>query len=443
MATVTVLGGGISGLAVSYFVGHGKCRIYEADSHYGGHVYSEEQGGCIWDDGPHVSYTKNEYIQELFSELIGGEFEEVQAEVVNYYRGHWIDHPAQSNLYQIPEPLRTQCLESFLESRVERTAEQKPPSNYEEWIYQAFGRVFADTFPAVYTRKYWTREPADLGTDWIGERVYYPKVEDVTAGAKAALGRSTYWVNRWRYPSKGGFFSYTHKMADSARIEYGKKLIAINFQQRSLGFEDGTRANYETLVSTLPLPLLIQCAEDAPADVREAAAMLKATRLLLVRVVANHPSVRKEPWLYVYDEDKIATRISIQENFSSHNAPAGKTALSVEVCGSDFKPLPTDRTALVEQAKAELIEMGLLEKPEAVDSVSIRYCPWGQVIYDHQRRSALDRINKFLEGHGVIRAGRYAQWGYMMTHDCVLRGKKIAAHLANRKEELPEFDIND
>jgi hypothetical protein len=31
----------------------------------------------------------------------------VQAEVVNYYQGHWIDHPAQSNLHQIPEPMRT------------------------------------------------------------------------------------------------------------------------------------------------------------------------------------------------------------------------------------------------------------------------------------------------------------------------------------------------
>jgi hypothetical protein len=31
--------------------------------------------------------------------------------------------------------------------------------------------------------------------------------------------------------------------------------------------------------------------------------MLKATRLLLV--AANHPSVRKELWLYVYDDDKI------------------------------------------------------------------------------------------------------------------------------------------
>ena len=271
------------------------------------------------------------------------EFEEVQAEVVNYYKGHWIDHPAQSNLYQIPEPLRTQCLNSFLESRVGNPAEQPAPANYEEWIHRAFGRVFADTFPAVYTRKYWTREPADLGTDWIGKRVYYPKVEDVTAGAKGPLGRSTYWVNRWRYPSKGGFFTYTHKLAEGARIEYGKKLVFVNFQKRLLGFEDGTQANFETLVSTLPLPALIECAEDAPIDVREAASMLQATRLLLVRVAANHPSVRKEPWLYVYDEDKISTRVSIQENFSPHNAPAGKTALSVEVCGSDFNPLPTDR----------------------------------------------------------------------------------------------------
>jgi protoporphyrinogen oxidase len=443
METVTVLGGGISGLAISYYLGRDKCLIYEADSRYGGHVYSEEQDGCVWDDGPHVSYTKNEYIQQLFSDLVGGEFEEVQAEVVNYYKGHWIDHPAQSSLYQIPEPLRTQCLNSFLESRVDNTANLGVPANYQEWIHRAFGRVFADTFPAAYTRKYWTREPVDLGTDWIGKRVFYPKVEDVTAGAKGPLGRSTYWVNRWRYPSKGGFYSYTHKLAEGARIEFGKKLVSANFRERLLGFEDGTKASYETLVSTLPLPVLIQCAQDAPIDVREAASMLQATRLLLVRVAAKHASVRKEPWLYVYDEDKISTRVSIQENFSPHNSPNGMTALSVEVCGSDLKPLPTDRRAVVEQVTRELVEMGLVEGPEAVHAVSVRYCPWGQVIYDHNRRSALDRVNRFLDSIGVIRAGRYSQWGYMMTHDCVLRGKKVAEHVANRREELAEFEIDD
>jgi hypothetical protein len=65
------------------------------------------------------------------------------------------------------------------------------------------------------------------------------------------------------------------------------------------------------------------------------------------------------------------------------------------------------------------------------------------VIYDHSRRPALDCINKFLDSRGVIRAGRYAQWGYMMTHDCVLRGKKVAEHLTTKKEELAEFEIDD
>ena len=165
--------------------------------------------------------------------------------------------------------------------------------------------------------------------------------------------------------------------------------------------------------------------------------------MLLVRVAANHPSVRKEPWLYVYDADKISTRVSIQENFSPHNAPAGKTALSVEVCGSDFKPLPTNRDAVAEQVQDELIEMGLLEGRDAVHAISVRYCPWGQVIYDHNRRPALECVNKFLDSVGVIRAGRYSQWGYMMTHDCVLRGKKVAEHLTDRKEALAEFEIDD
>src|SRR5262245_11284140 len=98
MDTVTILGAGIAGLSAGYYLGPRRSVIFEAGNHYGGHVFSEEVGGCVWDDGPHVCYTKNEFIKQLFSELVDGEFEEVQANIVNYFKGHWIDHPAQSNL---------------------------------------------------------------------------------------------------------------------------------------------------------------------------------------------------------------------------------------------------------------------------------------------------------------------------------------------------------
>jgi len=86
--------------------------------------------------------------------------------------------------------------------------------------------------------------------------------------------------------------------------------------------------------------------------------------------------------------------------------------------------------------------MGLIENDAAVISRSVKYCPWGQIVYDHNRRPALEVINSFLDRMGVVRAGRYSQWGYMMTHDCWLRGRKVAEHLRNRAE-LKEFDIDD
>ncbi len=424
MKSVTILGAGLSGLCTSFHVGHEGCEIYEAKPYFGGHIYSDVREGFTWDDGPHVSYTDNEYVKSLFAKSVKDQYVEYETYVSNYYRGHWIQHPAQSCLYQVPEPLRSQCLKSFLESRAQ-LATQPKPLNYQDWLYQAFGQVFAETFPAAYTRKYWTTDPINLGVDWIGKRVFYPSIEDVSEGAKGPLNRQTYWVNKWRYPSNGGFLSYGNMFADGARLHSNKTLVGVSLSKRQLLFSDKSSVSYERLVSTIPLPTLIKCVEDAPRDVKDAAAILRCTNFYLVEVAANHPAKRKEQWMYVYDEDKLSTRISIMEHFSPNNAPASKTGISVEVYGSDYRPLPTDRDEVSRRVQLELIEMGLLESLDAVISVQVRFVPWGNVIYDHNRRTALDRINQFLDSHGVFSVGRFAEWGYLMTHDCVLQSKRV------------------
>ncbi len=428
MGDITVLGAGLSGLATSFHVGHARCIIYESKSYYGGHIYSTLRDGFTWDDGPHVSFNPGEYVQQVFAESVDGQFVEEKTCVSNYYRGYWIEHPAQSNLYQVPEPLRTECLHSFLTTR-KGNPDPPQPVNYQEWLYQAFGPVFAETFPAAYTRKYWTTEPANLGVDWIGRRVFYPDIEDVVNGAQGPLDRPTYWVHKWRYPAQGGFLSYCNKFVQGARVHYGKSLGKINFNKRTIYFEDRSTTPYEKLVSTIPLPVLIERSEDAPPDVREAAALLRCTTFLSVEIAVNHRSKRKEQWFYIYDEDKLSTRISITENFSPNNAPPDCTGLAVEVYGSPYKPLPTDRQQVGQKVHQELIEMGLIENERAVISMNVRHSPWGQVIYDHHRKPALELINAFLNKFGVICVGRYGQWGYLMTHDCVLNGREAAERI--------------
>ena len=56
---------------------------------------SHTRDGFTWDDGPHVSFTNSEHVQELFAEAVGGKYEESEPIVANYYQGHWIDHPSQ------------------------------------------------------------------------------------------------------------------------------------------------------------------------------------------------------------------------------------------------------------------------------------------------------------------------------------------------------------
>ena len=150
---------------------------FSRKSYAGGHIYSHRKDGCIWDEGPHVSFTKHEYVRKLFEQSVQTNILEFESIVSNYYKKHWIPHPAQSNLYAIPEPLRSNCLSDFLKTRNEQN-QTIDPTNYGEWLRHAFGDTFSENFPKAYTKKYWTCDPSSLSTDWVGSRVFYPRYPD-------------------------------------------------------------------------------------------------------------------------------------------------------------------------------------------------------------------------------------------------------------------------
>jgi protoporphyrinogen oxidase len=431
---VVVLGAGISGLAVSYHLRHKNTLILEQRPYYGGHVHSEVVDGFVWDDGPHISCTSNTYAKDFLADMVDGAYEVVASRASNYFRGHWIDHPAQVNLYQVPEPLRSACLESFLSSRnVAGT-----PRNYGEWIHMAFGEVFAETFPAAYTRKYWTVAPADLATEWVGNRVMKPSVDDVVAGAKTSIGFQTihYALGREsRYPTLGGFMAYTHKMARGASIGLNCALEQVTFGSRELRFSDGSHVSYGRLVSTIPLKSLIRLSTDAPAAVRDAAEKLTCTNFLRVDVAVNHAARRSETWMYVYDEDKLSVRVSHMEHFSPNNAPPGCSAIQVEVYGSEYRPVPTDFESVKSTVVSELVEMGLVDHADAVRYVNLKFVPQANPIFDHNRAPAMQIITDFLDRQGVLLVGRFGEHKYLMTDACIISARKAAAAIVGSDVE--------
>ncbi len=425
---VAIIGAGVSGLAVSHHLNNEDTVLFDSADHYAGHCHSELVDGFTWDDGPHISFSVNNYVQDFLVDQVKGEYESVETVSSNYYKGHWIGHPSQVNLYQVPEPLRTQCLESFLATR----DDQRAPKNYQDWLDVAFGPVFASTFPAAYTRKYWTVEPSQLSTEWVGNRVMKPSTEQVVAGARGNIGLATsHYVadKNTRYPSNGGFMGYMHRMAEAANVQLNTTVNSINFGNRELVLGDGTTVNYEHLVSTMALKKLILASVDAPDSVREAAKLLTCTNFLRVDVAVNHPAIRPETWVYVYDEDKYSVRISVTEKFGPNNAPKDCTGIQVEVYGSEYRACPTDFEAVKTGVVNELIEMGMIESRDHLRYVHCKFVPQGNPIFDHNRAPAMKEISTFLDKHGVQLVGRYGEHKYLMTDACIISARRVAARI--------------
>lgn len=445
-----IIGAGLSGLSVADHLEKQAIpfKIYESKSHGGGHIHSEVIDGFTWDEGPHVSFTKYQYVKDYFANNCQNEFLEYATKPTNYYQGDWIVHPAQSNMYAIPNPLRDDCIKDVIETR-KRLPDNYKPSNYQEWIDYAFGETFAKIFPKVYTQKYWTTDPQNLTTDWIGKRIYFPDLADMVESADKPLEKHTHYISKVRYPMVGGYYSYIKRVEESLPVNYNKPVKYISFNKKEILFEDGEVITYEKLISTLPLPNLI-FNSDAPVVIKDAAKRLRCSKVLIVNVVVDHPAPIDNHWIYVYDETFYSTRINFTELLSPQNGEAGKSGIQVEVYFSEYREPDKPINEIIEIVLKELVTMNLVQHEDNILSYHSKWLDWANVIFDNNRVEAQEEILHWLESVGlkredddlepmtdwdtketqplgeIILAGRFAQWKYYWTDDCVMRGATIA-----------------
>jgi len=452
---IVILGAGLAGLSAAFHIGHDRCRVLEASDRPYGLTRSDSLAGFIWEQGPHVSFTKHEYVRSLFAASVDNDYLEFNAKVRNYHMGTWIDHPVQVHLHQAPEPLRSKCLTDFTATR-DCSCQ---PGNYGEWLSQSFGSTFADAFPRKYTKKYWTVEPEQLTTDWIGERVYRPNTEEVIRGAQGPLGYPTYYITQVRYPGSGGFQSFAHSLFHGAGIHLNARVCGVDLEERIVRTDNGISIPFERLVNTLPLPEFVRLCRQAPPHVIDAAHALCCTEVLLVNVTAPVRSEIRGHWFYIYDTDKLSTRISRTEAMSPQNAPSQWTGVQVEVYASRYKKWQFSREQIADRVVAELEEMGVVPQGKGSwtnNGGCLRHIPYANVVFDHKRKESLKVIFSWLAEWGleweeedlrpvtdwtrrfkevlpdkgrIYLAGRFGQWKYFWTDDCVLQGLWLAARM--------------
>src|SRR5262245_26367553 len=115
---IVVLGTGMAGMGAAHLL-HAEGRkpvLYDMNPYSGGHTASfHHDAGFIFDIGPHISFTKDERIQQIFADAVGQEYDTLQIRLNNYWRGHWPLHPVQLHLHGLPEDVIIKVIADFVE----------------------------------------------------------------------------------------------------------------------------------------------------------------------------------------------------------------------------------------------------------------------------------------------------------------------------------------
>jgi protoporphyrinogen oxidase len=420
---VVILGAGLTGMSASHHLGRAGAshRIFERLARAGGHAITIEDEGFRFDRTGHLLHLRDPDLRELALGWIGGDFVEVERRSRIWSHGTYTRYPFQANTFGLPPDVAYECLHGFVKAHF--TKDDREPRNFEEFCLRHFGEGISKHFMIPYNERLWGVSPREITAAWCSRFVPLPKLEDVLAGAVGLNDRELGYNARFVYPRLGiGALADGMTRSLPARLELGRAPLSIDPDLRELHFEDEV-VPYDVLVSTAPLPLLVERLASAPEDVRAAARRLRCTHLHYLDVALDGPCGEPLHWAYVPEEKYPFYRVGCYSNFSAAMAPPGKANLYVELADRG----EPDLASLLPRVAEGLVEMRLIESPRQILFARARRIDHAYVIFDDHYFDSLEVILPFLERCRIVTAGRYGGWNYSSMEDALRFGREAAA----------------
>ena len=427
-----ILGAGLAGLSAAYHLE--ESLIYEQSTHVGGRARSICRDGFTFDQGIHVLHSKNKYVLDLLH-LLNADLEEREREAWIYHYETFTRYPFQANTYGLPIDIVKACLLGFIANDFPRDQ----INTYHDWLYHQYGQGISDLLMTPYSLKFWGVHPRDMTTEWVSVRHPRPTLDEVITGAITDQEKG-FGVNaKFRYPRQGGFGAIPNAFADSIgrdHIQLGMRATRIDVNQKVIEFNDGEHtAQYDTLISTIPLPDLVELLTNAPESLRQAASLLRTNSVLVVNLGIDVPNLTEKHWIYFPEDDYIFFRISFPMNKAMNMVPPGKSSILAEISYGNGQMV--DRKTIEEQVVSDLCRSGVLRDEKDVIFSDLHDIPYAYIIYDQNRKPAVRTIHDYLKKHDLYPCGRYGQWGYLWSDEAILSGRRAALSVRKKMEAEP------
>ena len=191
-----ILGGGLAGLSLAYFLDKNSI-ILEKEKQLGGLCRSFEFNKVFYDIGPHILFSKNEKILNTLTSLL--KTNKIRRSSKIYHKGRLVKYPFENDLASLSEEDKEYCLKEFLHNPYENCQAQ----NMLQFFLKTFGEGITRLYLEPYNQKIWKFDPAFMDTQMV-ERIPKPPKSDVIKSAKGIPTEGYKHQLYFQYPEKGG-----------------------------------------------------------------------------------------------------------------------------------------------------------------------------------------------------------------------------------------------
>lgn len=455
-----VVGGGPAGLTAAYEYSKlgGRSIVLEADEVVGGISRTAEYKGYRFDVGGHRFFTKVDYVQELWEEILGEQFLKRPRLSRIHYGGKLFDYPLKplNALTGLGVVESTRVGLSYAWVLLRKKGEEK---TFEQWVTNRFGRRLYEIFFKTYTEKVWGMSCSEISAEWASQRI---KNLDLMAAVKAALfGGSkqdgeviTTLIDEFHYPrfGPGQMWRSCKQLLEDAgnEVRMRSRVTRIRHDQghvRSVVVEADGGAHEVTgdqFISSMPIRTLIRSMDPPPPrEVQEAAESLRYRDFLTVALMVDREELFPDNWIYIHSSEVQVGRIQNYKNWSPDMVPdSTKTSLGLEYFVQKGDELwSTEDADLVELARKEVDLLGLAPGDAVIDGTVLRM-PKAYPIYDDVYHSALKVIRTWLDGlPNLQQIGRNGQHRYNNQDHSMMTGVLAARNVAGEANDIWSVNV--
>ena len=447
---IAVIGAGPAGMTAAYQVSRempgGKVSqldVYEASGQVGGLSKSLQMWGQTVDLGPHRFFSHDKRVNEFWLEVAGRDYRMVNRQTRIYYNRKFFDYPLKAgnalrNLGLVEAAL---CMISYFKEKVIPTPDT---GTFESWVTRRFGRRLYRMFFKTYSEKLWGIKCTELDSDFASQRIkrlsLYEAVKNALIKTKDQKHKTL--VDQFAYPLKGTGSLY-EKMADVVRSNGGKihlslpveKVLSRDNKAYAIQLPSGEIAEYDHIVSTMPISLMVTRLPNVPDDIRDRALALKFRNTILVYLQVDENKLFPDQWLYIHESSLKMGRMTnfrnwIPEMYGQKN----ESILCLEYwCNFEDPEWQMDDDAYIAMARDELVYTGLAERDDILDGKVIRI-PRSYPVYFNHYKEFIQPVQDYLDGiDNLYVIGRYGAYKYNNQDHSIYMGLLAAENMINNK----------